>query len=137
MLVKLCGMRSAKDITYCNMFLPDYIGFVFAQSPRRVSMMEAAMMRQMTDRRIKTVGVFVNTPIDQVVACVATVGLSAVQLHGEEDALYIRELKRRLKKKEVIRAVRVQSARDILEADRTKADFLLLDAYSSLSLIHI
>lgn len=94
--VKICGLRRPEDIAAANDVKPDYIGFIFAPSRRRVTPEEAAGLARFLRREIKKVGVFVNGEIDFVAETVRKVGLDVVQLHGEENHDYIAELRRRL-----------------------------------------
>ena len=52
-----------------------------------------------------------------------------VQLHGDEDEEYMKELKNQLPEIPVIKAVRVRSKEQILETEKTECDYLLLDTY--------
>lgn len=126
--IKICGLSRLEDIEAVNKALPDYIGFVFAPSPRRVTPLQAKELIIRLDSRIAAVGVFVNAPV-QVVADLFRDGfIDLVQLHGDEDAAYIQELKMRCGCT-VIRAVRVQNPRQVEEAQALPCDYLLLDTY--------
>lgn len=126
--IKICGLSRREDIDAVNEALPDYIGFVFAASPRQVSAAQAAQLKQALDSRIKAVGVFVDADIEPVVALVLEGVIGLVQLHGNEDAIYIRKLKEAVSVP-IIKAVRVQSARQILGAQELDCDYLLLDTW--------
>ncbi|MDR2493480.1 MAG: phosphoribosylanthranilate isomerase, partial [Coriobacteriales bacterium] len=91
--IKICGLTRPQDIEAVNAALPDYAGFVFAPGRRTVSLAQAAMLRQRLDRRIVPVGVFMDAPLDEVLAACSAGVVEAVQLHGSEDASYIEELK--------------------------------------------
>ena len=77
---------------------------------------------------IKTVGVFVNETLDNLVAIANKVNLDAVQLHGDEDEAFIRSLKERTNV-EVWKAVQIRSASDAEKWIDSSADMLLFDAY--------
>ncbi len=94
--VKICGLQRRLDVEAANQAGPDYIGFVFAESRRRVTLKEAVRLAAYTDPRIGKVGVFVNAPIDDVVETAKMVPLDVVQLHGDENQEYIAELHRKL-----------------------------------------
>ena len=64
--IKICGLTREEDIRYVNECLPDYIGFVFAESRRQVDRKQADRMREKLDGRICPVGVFVNESADIV-----------------------------------------------------------------------
>jgi phosphoribosylanthranilate isomerase len=128
--VKICGLRRMEDIKAANALLPDYIGFVFAPSRRKVAPAEAAALRKALDDRIRAVGVFVNAPAHEVAQTAADCRLTAVQLHGDEDGGYIKTLRPLLPVGcAVFKAARVKSADDIAAALVTGADRLLLDAF--------
>ncbi len=129
--VKICGIRREADVKLLNEFAPGYAGFVFAESRRRVSLGEAAALIQKLDFRVKPVGVFVNAPPEEVAETAGSCSLSAVQLHGDEDAEYIRQLRPLLPAGTAIwKAVRVREAADIERANSTDVDMLLLDHYT-------
>ncbi len=91
--IKICGLSRPEDIDAVNKALPDYIGFVFAESRRRVDTTTAAALRKRLDTRIKAVGVFVNEAVEVVAEIYKSGAIDIAQLHGDEDAGYIRRLK--------------------------------------------
>ena len=130
MKIKICGIRREEDVRFLNESMPDYAGFVFAPSRRRVLPERALILREKLDRRIQVFGVFVNAPADYICERVREGSIDAVQLHGDEAEQEILELKKRTAVP-VIKAVRVRKAADIRLADQLPCDFLLLDTYSS------
>ena len=82
--IKFCGMRRHEDIALANQFMPDYIGLIFAPSKRQITPEHAAALVAHLDPSIRPVGVFVNEAVNRIVAIAAQVGLTAVQLHGDE-----------------------------------------------------
>lgn len=129
MKIKMCGLRRPDDIIYANECLPDYIGFVFAESRRKVSGREAKKLGEQLDPFIKKVGVFVNEPVRSLITISKQAGLDIIQLHGDEGEEYIKEVKHETGK-ELWKAVRVRMVKDIQEAQRLPADKLLLDSFS-------
>lgn len=125
--IKICGLFREQDIEYVNEALPDYIGFVFAQSRRNVTPAQAERLKVMLDKRIKAVGVFVNADISDVAALALSGVIDLVQLHGDEDAAYIEQLQSRISAP-VIKALRARSAAQITHAQSLPCRFLLLDA---------
>ena len=92
--VKICGLRRPEDIQMVNRLKPDYAGFVFAASSRQVTISQAEKLSGLLDSDICPVGVFVNED-PEIVAKIAESGIiRLIQLHGEEDAEYIQELKK-------------------------------------------
>ncbi|NCC75247.1 MAG: phosphoribosylanthranilate isomerase [Clostridia bacterium] len=82
--IKFCGLRRHEDIALANQFQPDFVGLIFAPSKRQIAPEQAAALVANLDPVIRPVGVFVNEPVDRIVAIAAQVGLAAVQLHGTE-----------------------------------------------------
>jgi phosphoribosylanthranilate isomerase len=94
--VKICGLRIGREIEAVNGVRPDYAGFVFAPSRRKVTPDEAARLIERLKPEILPVGVFVNERTDIIVNTVRTCGLKVVQLHGEEDLVTIEMLREAL-----------------------------------------
>ena len=130
MMVKLCGIRRPEDVAYLNEFRPDYAGFVFAGSRRRVSPETAKSLAEKLDAGIRKAGVFVDEPVESIARTVRTGGLDAVQLHGNESAEVIRSLRMLLPDVEIWKAVRVRDRFSIPRALELGADRLLLDSFS-------
>ena len=78
--------------------------------------------------KIKTVGVFVNETVENLLKIAAEVNLDVIQLHGDEDETFIQSLKE-CTNVEVWKAVQVRSAADAEKWIDTSADILLFDAY--------
>lgn len=130
MELKICGIRRKEDVGYLNEAPPTYAGFVFAPGKRQVTAGQAASLRSGLNASIRTVGVFVNAPPEEVARCAAQVGLFAVQLHGDEDDAYLMHLRSMLPGVELWRAVRVRGAKSILAACKGPADRLVLDTFT-------
>ena len=126
--IKICGLKRECDIDYANEFLPDYIGFIFANTKRYVTPELAKMLKARLDSRIKAVGVFVNEDIDLVCDIANGGTIDLIQLHGDEDENYINTIKQRTDKP-IIKAVRVRSGQQVLTAEKLPCDYLLLDTY--------
>lgn len=124
MVIKICGIRRFEDIEIINKYKPDYIGFIFAKSKRQITPEFAAELSKKLDNSVKTVGVFVNSPISEVENTAKTAGLSAVQLHGDENEDYIQNLSVDC---EIWKAVRLKDGEDIPDFDGT--DKILLDKF--------
>lgn len=94
MLVKICGIRRELDITYVNELKPDFIGFVFAlNKTRTITIDEALKLRSLLNKDIKAVGVFRNNDINLIKEIVKLNIIDYIQLHGDEDDEYIKEIK--------------------------------------------
>lgn len=129
--IKICGLTRKCDIEAVNQAQPDYIGFVFAESKRRITPQDAYHLREHLDKRIMAVGVFVDEKIEEILGICSRGTIDIIQLHGQENADYIQSLKSE-SGKPVIKAVRVQSSEDIKAARKLNSDYLLLDAYSDM-----
>ena len=146
--VKMCGISKVETIPAVVEAKPDYMGLVFAQSKRQVTVDQAKILvselhKQYANRYnrdviqwsndvvqefIKTVGIFVNETLDNLVTIATEVNLDAVQLHGDEDEVFIQSLKERTNV-EVWKAVQIRSAADAEAWIDSSADMLLFDAY--------
>ncbi len=126
--IKLCGMMKPCDIEYANRVKPDLVGFIFANTRRKISATQAKQFREALDAEIPAVGVFVNEDISVITSLVQDGCIDMIQLHGEEDADYIRRL-REICDVPVIKAVKVQTVEQIRQAAALPVDYLLLDTY--------
>lgn len=126
--IKLCGLTRPCDIEYVNELLPEYIGFVFAPKSRRyISPEKAEVLREHLDDRITPVGVFVDEKIEIIADLIKRKIIDIVQLHGNESEQYIEDL-RRVIDCPVIKAFRIESEADIVSANNSSADYVLLDS---------
>lgn len=126
--IKLCGMMKPCDIEYANRVKPDFVGFIFANTRRKISAAQAKQFRKALDAEISAVGVFVNEDISVITSLVQDGCIDMIQLHGEEDADYIRCL-REVCDVPVIKAVKVQTVEQIRQTAALPVDYLLLDTY--------
>ena len=142
--VKMCGISKVETIPAVVEAKPDYMGLVFAPSKRQVTVDQAKTLVEELHKEcalkygsdtehdkndtIKTVGVFVNETVDNLVTIANEANLDAVQLHGDEDETFIQSLKERTNV-EVWKAVQIRSAADVEEWTDSSADMLLFDAY--------
>ena len=116
------------DIEYANRVKPDLVGFIFANTRRKISPAQAKQFREALAAEISAVGVFVNEDIPVIASLVQDGCIDMIQLHGEEDADYIRRL-REVCDVPVIKAVKVQTVEQIRQAAALPVDYLLLDTY--------
>ena len=116
------------DVDAVNELRPEYVGFVFAPgSKRRVTPDQAAELKARLIDGVTSVGVFVNEPIENVCRLVDDGVIDVVQLHGSEDEAYISRLRERFHGV-VIQAFKIRSEADVFKANRSSADFILLDS---------
>ena len=126
--IKMCGLSRPCDIEKVNELRIDYIGFVFApKSKRYVSLEKARELKKLLDPKIKAVGVFVKEDAETVANLLEKGIIDIAQLHGGEDESYIQKL-RSLTSKPIIKAFRIDSAEDVEKANKSTADFILLDS---------
>lgn len=124
--VKFCGLKRLCDIAWVNELHPEYAGFVFAGKKRRVDDKQAALLRRALDPAIAAVGVFVNEAPAHIEALVLAGTIQIVQLHGQEDEAYIAALRQHLRVP-IIKAFSIACAADIVQAQHSTADYILLD----------
>jgi len=116
MVIKICGIKTLEEVKYCNILLPDYIGFVFAKSKRQVSIDKAYELYNGLNHRIKVVGVFRNQSIDEVISVARSGIIDLIQLHGDEDDEFIRKVKETTNL-EIIKAYKKSKYADYLILD--------------------
>ena len=127
--IKICGLKRLEDIEIVNKYKPDYIGFVFADSKRKVTNDLASKMKKNLDSSIKSVGVFVDEDIDVIIKLYDEGIIDIAQLHGLENEEYIKKLKQKSNYRlEIINAIEMSGEKDLLEYENSLADYLLLDS---------
>jgi phosphoribosylanthranilate isomerase len=97
-------------------------------SPRYVEPAVAEEIGAALKRRCEIAGVFVNSPLDEVVEAAERANLTLLQFHGEEGPSFCTEARRRTGAK-VMKAMRVTSAADVQAAEAFRTDLHLFDAY--------
>jgi phosphoribosylanthranilate isomerase len=126
--VKICGITNLQDARQALEAGAAFIGFNFYErSPRYITPSAAKRIMQSLPKKAKAVGVFVNEEEDTMLAIVRQIGLSHVQLHGEESPETVARLQRTIP---VIKAVRVRKSFSTSELSRYKnASAFLLDGF--------
>jgi phosphoribosylanthranilate isomerase len=124
--VKVCGVTRSDDAALAADLGASAIGMIFwPDSPRCLDVSRAREIVAAVPPFVSAVGVFVDQPIDEVTAIADAVGLSAIQLHGREDADRYAVVGRRL-----IKAVGVRDGTAEAEAMAVPARAtVLLDAH--------
>ncbi|MCR5545764.1 MAG: phosphoribosylanthranilate isomerase [Lachnospiraceae bacterium] len=127
--IKLCGIKSIEDVGIMNENLPDYCGFIidFPKSHRSLTKEVVRELSNKLDPSIKKVGVFVNSPIEDVMMLLEDDVIQMAQLHGDEDEDYIKELQKKTNKP-VMKVIIMRDEFDVFRANESPADFVLLDA---------
>jgi phosphoribosylanthranilate isomerase len=127
--IKLCGITSLDDAHLAVDAGAWAIGCIlWPQSPRACDTAEAARIAAAVRRRALVCGVFVNQHLDEVTGLVDGLGLTMVQLHGDEGPAFCAEVARRTGAK-VMKAAPVRSQADVRALEVFHTDFHLVDAH--------
>ncbi|MGH2864044.1 MAG: phosphoribosylanthranilate isomerase [Solirubrobacteraceae bacterium] len=125
---KICGITNLPDAELAVELGAWALGMIFYEgSPRRCSPAEAQVIVAALRRRVELCGVFVNASLEQIVRRSDELGLSMLQLHGEEGPAFCAEVRRRTGVR-VIKAALVAGSGDVRDLERFHVDFHLLDA---------
>lgn len=127
--VKVCGLTRPEDARLAVEQGAWAIGMVFhPDSPRHVDVERAAEIATAFRRRCQVVGVFVNSPLDDILRILGSVPLTMIQLHGDEGPSYCAEAGRR-SGLGVIKAVRARDVQAVRALSAYKTAFHMIDAY--------
>lgn len=127
--IKICGITKEADALFAENAGADAIGFNFYKpSPRYISPLDCAAITEKLSPFTSLFGVFVNEDIAEVVKIVKMCGLSVIQLHGDEDASYIANLRANIKVK-IVKVLRLQSEADINVLNDFDCDYFLIDSF--------
>jgi phosphoribosylanthranilate isomerase len=130
--VKICGITRLEDAELAVDLGAWAIGMVFYEpSPRRCSLAEAQAIVTVLRRKVELCGVFVNASMEEIVEVSEQLGLTLLQLHGDEGPSFCGEAARRTGAR-VIKALQVSGMADVQDASRFHTDYHLLDARSVL-----
>jgi phosphoribosylanthranilate isomerase len=123
--VKICGITSVEDAFLSIDEGADAVGFVFYEKSKRfVSVDRAKKISASLPPFVFKVGVFVNSSVEKILEICDEVKLNAVQLHGNEDVEFCKNL---LKRTDVIKAVGIENENDIVKAMKYRDFFVLFD----------
>ena len=126
MLIKICGITTLEEIDYINELKPDYTGFVFAESKRKVNIENGKELLKALDKDVKSVGVFRNNTKEYIIEVIENIPLDIIQLHGDEDNDFINYLKDKTNC-EIWKAVGIKNKEDLIKAKDFNVETLLLD----------
>ena len=127
--VKVCGITRHEDAELAVELGAWALGVILWEgSERRSSFPEAERIARTLRRRAEICGVFVNATLDDVAGATDALGLTMVQLHGDEGPAYCAEVARRTGAK-VVKAARVRSGADVQALQRFHTDFHMLDTH--------
>ncbi|OGP50758.1 MAG: N-(5'-phosphoribosyl)anthranilate isomerase [Deltaproteobacteria bacterium RBG_13_43_22] len=124
--VKICGITNLEDALLATEMGADAIGFIFTESPRRITPIKAKAIIHNLPPLVKTVGVFVNEEPARIKEIKSVCGLDLIQLHGDESPEICRDLM-----PYSIKAFRIQNQRDIKNIKRYQGAVraILLDTF--------
>lgn len=126
--VKICGVTNVADADMAAGLGAWALGMIFYEgSPRRCSLEQAQAIAARLRRRVELCGVFVNAPLQEIAGVAEQLGLTLIQLHGEEGPSFCAEVARRTGAR-VIKAQQVSGAGDVRALERFHVAFHLLDA---------
>lgn len=127
--VKVCGITNLQDALLCEVSGADMLGFVFyGESARAVSVDAVRSIIKKLSPFTARVGVFVNEPAEKINTIAGELGLTAVQLHGDEQQEIISEIKF-----PVIKSFRISDNFDFEELNKFSGIWPLLDTYTKKS----
>ncbi|TDT71867.1 phosphoribosylanthranilate isomerase [Hypnocyclicus thermotrophus] len=125
MKIKICGIRRKEDIDIINKYNPDYIGIIFyPKSKRYIKPNIIAPFLNNLNPNIKKVGVFVNETFDTVNEISNICNLDIIQLHGNEDIEYIKNIKKTVWK---ALSVKNKNIKKQMEIYKKYVEIILLD----------
>ena len=85
MEIKICGLKRVEDALMVNEFENvKYVGFVFANTPRKITIEKALEIKKNLRPDIKTVGVFAGQPMEEIIEIMEKADLDVCQLHSGE-----------------------------------------------------
>lgn len=90
--VKICGITRVQDALAAAEEGADYVGLIFARSPRKIDPAAAHDIARKLPRGVEAVGVFMDQPLGEVRGLLRETGIRIAQLHGAEDPAYGRSL---------------------------------------------
>ncbi len=126
--LKICGLSRMEDVIAVNRHGADYAGFVFfKKSKRYIDPYKAGELIEFLRSDIKSVGVFMDEPLDNVISTARISGVEMIQLHGHESEEYVEYVKRTLERP-VIKAFKADEEGALEKALHTTADYVLIDS---------
>ncbi|WP_349772368.1 phosphoribosylanthranilate isomerase [Lederbergia citrisecunda] len=121
--MKICGIMSEEAALAASEAGADLLGFVFAESKRKVTTEQAAYIIQQVPQHVKSVGVFVNESYENIIHIAETAKLDYIQLHGDEPPEFCKSLPY-----PVIKAFSIKEQDDLNQLAEYECDFYLLDS---------
>ncbi len=129
MIFKICGLKDKESLLCCEKNNADFFGMIFYEkSPRNITFKEAETLISISrELKISPVGVFVNHEINGLKKIISSLNLENIQLHGNEDQLYINEIKKQFDVK-IIKKISINNSADLKIINKFKnIEYLLFD----------
>jgi len=129
MIFKICGLKNKESVICCEKNNVDLFGMIFYEkSPRNISFKQAEnLVNLSSDLKIKPVGVFVNHNINDLKKIILSLDLKYIQLHGDENQIYIDELKNEFAIK-IIKKFSLKKKQDLNKINNfNNIDYLIFD----------
>jgi len=120
--VKICGLMDHHTALKAVDYGADAIGLVFAESKRQVLPNQAKEIVSKLPDHVMKIGVFVNETKEEIERIASSVGLTHIQLHGEEPPAFSQSLSL-----PVVKAISFESNETLTDLVHYPADYLLLD----------
>jgi phosphoribosylanthranilate isomerase len=133
MKIKVCGITSIDEALALSKAGVNYLGFIFYPASKRYALHTLSLdqIKSVQLPEVLKVGVFVNEPINDIIATATAAGLDMVQLHGDETPNYCKEMANHYP---VIKAFRISETDDVaykISEYLEDIDYLLFDTASS------
>ena len=128
MIIKICGIQNQDTLICCENNSINFFGMIFyPKSPRNITIENANKLNKISEKlNINGVGVFVNKEINELEEIIKYVNLKYVQLHGSEDELYIKNIKKLGVR--IIKSISISIKDDLNKIkDYKSADYFLFD----------
>ncbi|MGV4439769.1 phosphoribosylanthranilate isomerase [Ornithobacterium rhinotracheale] len=130
MKLKVCGLTQMEQIQELMALGVDYLGFIFYPKSPRYVLNHLSLEKIAEIPFSQKVGVFVNEDLAQLLKIVNTANLNFLQLHGDEDEMYLQNLRDKLNPEvKIIKVCRVGESLN-LPKNHQNIDFLLFDTDS-------
>jgi len=126
MLVKICGITTKDALETAIEAGTDFVGFVFAESKRKISPEKAKELAKSVPKNIKKVGVFVDEPLENLLKIVKEVELDIIQLHGNESPDYVNKIPF-----ETIKVIKIAEKKFSQDIEEFANSILMFDAQIS------
>ncbi|MCJ8008475.1 phosphoribosylanthranilate isomerase [Lederbergia wuyishanensis] len=123
MKVKICGIMSEEAALAASEAGADFLGFVFAESKRKITPESAALIIQRVQQNVKSVGVFVNESYENIIRIAGIAKLDYIQLHGDESPEFCKSLPY-----PVIKAFSIKEQDDIKQLAKYDCEYFLVDS---------